>query len=100
MKRTLVTMAAVVSVLAAASGTAWAATISTFTGGDAGEGLDLVGTFPYAIEFNWMQEGQSANQGGGAVTFGYPWPSGHVPGTTVTIASGGINGAHTPNYGC
>ncbi len=66
-----------------------ATTVGSFTGGDAGEGLDMQGTFPYAVN----ARGPAAGAVGDA-----NFTSDAAPGVTIS-APNEILAWHAPNYG-
>ncbi|MBX3746801.1 MAG: hypothetical protein KF833_15940 [Verrucomicrobiae bacterium] len=92
MKHHRKTIALACSGVLAFGGAALAATVGTFTGGDPGEGLDLEGTFTYAIN---VSPAAPAGRVGDA-----NFTADNVSGVSITannaIASGGWGGA---NYG-
>lgn len=102
MQTTNITAATLVCMLSL--GTTHAATINPFTGGDVGEGLDLAGTFIYAVNFGQGgQGGTGPNITVGDATFrdgfnGNANPQNLIPGTVPFYASQGPWGT-APTYG-
>ena len=59
-------------------------TVSTFTGGDAGEGLDLDGTYIYMVDLGGSASSRNIQ--------GYIFTTAASAGVTVTLTGGAANG--------